>query len=92
MTNRHLRERLTLAVTLLLSIVLAIIPLAGIAWIILTRTTTTVDGLFLSLILLTLSGTFFLNAFLELRHLGFLAFLLKKKVEPSKEPPSSKTG
>jgi hypothetical protein len=92
MTNRHPRERLLLAVTLLLSIVLGIIPLAGIAWIILTRTTTTVDGLFLSLILLTLSGTFFLNAFLELRDRGFLAFLRKKKVEPSKEPPASKTG
>ena len=51
----------------LLSILLGIIPLLGIAWIWMSRTITTVDGLFMSLILLALSGIFFLNAFLELR-------------------------
>lgn len=79
MTKRHLRERLLLVGTLLISILLGSIPLAGIGWIIVTRTITTVDGLFMSLILLTLSGIFFLNAFLELRDRGLLAFLQKKK-------------
>jgi len=47
--------------------VLGIIPLLGIAWTIMNGSITTVDGLFLSLILLALSGIFFLNGFLELR-------------------------
>jgi hypothetical protein len=50
-----------------LSIVLGIIPLLGIAWTLANGSITTVDGLFLSLILLALSGIFFLNAGLELR-------------------------
>jgi hypothetical protein len=50
-----------------LSIVLGIIPLLGIAWTVVNGSIMTVDGLFLSLILLALSGIFFLNAFLELR-------------------------
>jgi hypothetical protein len=52
---------------LLLSIVLGIVPLLGIAWTVMNGTVTTVDGLFLSLILLSLSGILFLNASLELR-------------------------
>jgi len=52
---------------LVLSIVLGIIPLLGIAWTVMYATVTTVDGLFFSLILLTLSGIMFLNVFLELR-------------------------
>ena len=92
MTERHQWERPFLAGTLLISILLGSIPLVGIGWIIVTRTITTVDGLFMSLILLTLSGIFFLNAFLELRDLGFLAFLQKKKAGPPKEPPASKAG
>ena len=87
--RRRLEERRLLAVTLLISILLGSIPLAGIAWIIVTKGLTTVDGLFMSLILLTLSGVFFLNAFLELRDRGLLAFLQKKKAAP-KEPPTSK--
>jgi hypothetical protein len=51
----------------LLSILLGMIPLLGIVWIFMSRTITTVDGLFMSLILLALSGIFFLNAFLEFR-------------------------
>jgi hypothetical protein len=62
---------------LLLSIVLGIVPLAGIAWILLAGSITTVDGMFMSLILLTLSGIFFLNAFWELCDHGFLAFRKK---------------
>jgi len=57
---------------LLISVVLGILPLLGIVWTILNGTITTVDGLFMSLILLTLSGLFFLNAFLECRDCGFL--------------------
>ena len=52
---------------LLLSIVLGIVPLLGIAWTVMNGTVTTVDGLFLSLILLSLSGILFLNAYLEAR-------------------------
>jgi hypothetical protein len=52
---------------LLLSIVLGIVPLLGIAWTVMNGTVATVDGLFLSLILLSLSGILFLNASLELR-------------------------
>jgi uncharacterized membrane protein len=64
-------------VLLLLSIVLGIVPLAGIAWILLAGSITTVDGMFMSLILLTLSGIFFLNVFWELRDRGFLGFRKK---------------
>ena len=64
-------------VLLLLSIVLGIVPLAGIAWILFVRSISTVDGMFMSLILLTLSGIFFLNAFWELRDRGFLTFRKK---------------
>jgi len=49
---------------LLLSVVFGLIPLAGIAWILRQGSITTVDGLFTSLILLTLSGILFLNVFL----------------------------
>ena len=69
-----------LPMMLVISIVMGIVPLFGIAWTIATGTITTVDGLFMSLILLTLSGVFFLNAFWELRDRGALAFLDKKKV------------
>ena len=44
-----------------------------------TGTIKTQDGLFMSLILLTLSGVFFLNAYWELGDRGALAFLQKKK-------------
>ena len=54
-----------LPVMLLLSILFALIPLAGIVWIAITKSLTSVDGLFMSLILLTLSGVFLLNAALE---------------------------
>ncbi len=77
------------AVTLLVSILLAIVPLAGIALIILAGTITTVDGLFMSLILLSLSGVFFLNVFLEIHDRGFLPFLQKKKPSAPGQPPAS---
>jgi uncharacterized membrane protein len=71
---------------LLLSIVLALLPLGGIVWIFLAGSITTVDGLFMSLILLTLSGIFFLNAFWECRDHG----LFGKKAAPAKATPPSK--
>ncbi len=64
---------------LVISVVLGIVPLFGIAWTVATGTIKTQDGLFMSLILLTLSGIFMLNAFWELRDRGALAFLHKKK-------------
>jgi uncharacterized membrane protein len=64
---------------LVISIVLGVVPWFGIAWTLMTGTIKTQDGLFMSLILLTLSGVFFLNAFWELRDKGALAFLHKKK-------------
>ena len=72
-----------LSMMLVISIILGIIPLAGIGWTIVTGTVTTVDGLFMSLILLTLSAVFFLNAFWELRDHGALAFLHKKTPAPA---------
>lgn len=64
---------------LVISIVLGVIPWFGIAWTVTTGTIKTQDGLFMSLILLTLSGVFFLNAYWEMRDKGMLAFLHKKK-------------
>ena len=93
MAQRHLCENLEvsggllLLVTLVISILLGIVPLAGIAWILIAGAVTTVDGLFMSLILLTLSGVFFFNAFLDLRDRGLLV-RQRNKVQP----PSSKTG
>ena len=50
---------------LIISAVLAVIPLLGIVWILTSGSITTVDGLFMSLILLTMSGIFALSAALE---------------------------
>jgi nitrogen fixation protein FixH len=52
---------------LALCVVLGLIPLAGIAYILLAGDVISVDGLFMSLILLAISGIFFLNALLELK-------------------------
>jgi len=52
---------------LLISLVMALVPLLGIAWILLGGTPFTVDGLFMSLILLAISAAFGGNALLELR-------------------------
>jgi hypothetical protein len=72
-----------ISMMLVLSLVLGLVPLAGVAWTVLNGSITTVDGLFLSLILLTLSGILFLNVFLETR-----ARFLHKKAEA---PPAWKT-
>jgi hypothetical protein len=74
---------------LVLSLVLAALPLAGVAWILASGMITlwppsaTVDGLFMSLILLTLSGCFLLNAYWEMRDQGLLG---KKEAAPAKTP------
>ena len=72
---------------LLLSLVLGIVPLIGVAWIFLSGMITisppsaTVDGLFMTLILLTLSACFLLNAYWEMRDSGLLG-----KKEAAKTP------
>ena len=78
------------AATLLIAIVLSLVPLAGIVWIIVAGSITTVDGLFMSLILLSLSGISFLNVFWEMRDCGLLSFLNKKKTVAGKEPLAPK--
>lgn len=61
---------------LALSLALAILPLLGVVWIFmdgmitLSPLSATVDGLFMSLILLALSATFLLNTYWELRDRG----------------------
>jgi hypothetical protein len=55
---------------LVLSILLALVPLLGVLWIVLNGSVTTVDGLFMSLILLAMSGIVGLNVLLELRKRG----------------------
>ncbi|HZQ70435.1 MAG TPA: hypothetical protein VFA68_18045 [Terriglobales bacterium] len=52
---------------LVLSLVLALLPLLGVAYIILYGAITTVDGLFTALILLGISGILGLNVLLELK-------------------------
>ena len=58
---------------LILSLLLALIPLLGVAAIVYFGTVFTTDGLFMSLILLVISGIFAMNAALELRK-GKMAF------------------
>lgn len=65
-------------ILLCLSVVLGVLPLAGIAGMAASGMLMTVDGLFTSLILLTLSGVFLLNALWEMRDRGWLAFLERK--------------
>ncbi len=52
---------------LVISTLLAIIPLLGIVWVLMTRSIFSVDGLFLTLILVAISGIFALNASWELQ-------------------------
>ena len=72
-----------------LSLLLGIVPLVGIGWIFasgmikLSPFSATVDGLFMTLILLVLAGCFLLNAFWEARDQGFIG----KKQAPA--PPKA---
>jgi hypothetical protein len=52
---------------LLITLVLAFIPLLGVLWIFISGSFWTVDGLFMTLILLTMSGVVGMNALFELR-------------------------
>jgi hypothetical protein len=52
---------------LILSVLLALVPLLGVVWIVMYGSITSVDGLFMSLILLAMSGIVGLNVLLELR-------------------------
>ena len=52
---------------LLISVILALIPLLGIIYIVVFGSPTTVDGLFMALILLSISAILGLNALIELR-------------------------
>lgn len=77
------------SIILVLSVVLGLLPLAGVGWIFSSGMikfwppSFTVDGLFMSLILLTLSACFFLNAYWEMRDRGMLG---KKAAAPGKAP------
>ena len=79
---------------LVLSLVLGLVPLAGVAWIFVSGMITlsppsaTVDGLFMTLILLTLSGCFLLNAYWEMRDLGMLNFGPQEGSGPGKNSGS----
>lgn len=75
-----------LSMMLVLSLVLAILPLLGVVWTLVDVKVTTVDGLFMSLILLTLSGVFMLNAYWEMRDSGMIG--KKKAVVTAKAPPT----
>jgi hypothetical protein len=77
---------------LVLSLVLGLIPLIGVVWIFVSGMITlvppsaTVDGLFMTLILLALSLCFLLNAYWEMRDRGMLSFLHKKQAAAA--PPA----
>jgi hypothetical protein len=77
-----------LSMMLAISLVLGILPLLGVVWTLANGMITTVDGLFMSLILLTLSGIFMLNAYWEMRDLGMLGN--KKAVAPAAKSPTAK--
>jgi hypothetical protein len=74
--------------------VLGILPLLGVVWIFMSGMITlsplsdTVDGLFMTLILLALSVTFMLNAFWEMRDRGLIG--KKKAVAPAAKSPTAK--
>ncbi len=79
---------------LVLSLLLGVVPLLGVAWLFLNGMITlsppsaTVDGLFMTLILLTLSGCLLLNVYWEMRDQGMLSFLHRHKeaTAPAKTP------
>ena len=82
---------------LVLSLVLGLVPLAGVVWIFVSGMITisppsaTVDGLFMTLILLTVSFCFLLNAYWEARDQGLLAFMQRKKSTTATAPAAKTT-
>jgi hypothetical protein len=79
-----------LSMMLILSLVLAVLPLLGIVWTLMNGMITTVDGLFITLILLTLSGVFVLNAYWEMRDQGLLGAKTGKAAAPATKTPAPK--
>ena len=77
-----------LSMILVISLVLGILPLVGVGWTLISGMITTVDGLFMSLILLTLSAVFMLNAYWEMRDMGMIG--KKKAVAPAPKTPAAK--
>ena len=77
-----------LSMMLALSVVLAILPLLGVVWALVDIKIATVDGLFTTLILLTLSGVFALNAYWEMRDSGVIG--KKKAAAPAPKTPPAK--
>jgi hypothetical protein len=77
-----------LSMMLALSLVLGILPLLGVAWTLMNGMITTVDGMFLTLILLTLSAVFMLNAYWEMRDMGMVG--KKKAATPAPKTPAPK--
>jgi hypothetical protein len=73
---------------LLISLLLALIPLLGIAYIVLLGSLTTVDGLFMSLILLSISAILGLDILIELRK-GKSAFAPKRTALAARSGPVS---
>jgi hypothetical protein len=71
-----------------LSLLLGVLPLAGVVWTLMNGMITTVDGLFMTLILLALSGTFLLNVYWELRDHGVIG--KKKVVAGAAKSPAAK--
>jgi hypothetical protein len=77
------------------SLVLGILPLLGVAWIFMSGMITlspfgaTVDGLFMTLILLTLSLCFLLNAYWEARDHGLIGKKTGKKTGEKTEAPAA---
>jgi hypothetical protein len=74
---------------LAVSVVLGVLPLAGIVLIFANGLITTVDGIFTTLILLVLSGVFMLNAYWEMRDRGIIPG--KKPAAPAKAPAAKAT-
>ncbi len=76
-------------IILILSLILVVVSLAGVVWIfvagmiVLSPFSITIDGLFMTLILLTLAACFLLNAYWEMRDRGLIG---KKKTAPAKTP------
>jgi uncharacterized RDD family membrane protein YckC len=73
---------------LVISLVLAVLPLLGIVLTLTNGLITTVDGLFITLILLTLSAVFLLNAYWEMRDQGLVG--KKKAAAPATKSPAPK--
>jgi len=63
---------------LLISILLALLPLVGIVWFLITTPGLTVDNLFTTLILLAISSVFGINVLIELYKRSMLPFLKPK--------------